>query len=190
MCDDVSANKSLYGNEHETPSTRCQLRTHAWRLSVMAWVARWQGKPIPSGMALWRLWCGPRGGSGSGPRDGSGRSCPRRSSWPLLALIPWSPPGDHCAGGQSSLGWRPMGAAGARGVAAGCGVGGNAQRMLMLGKGEVRVERDIRRVRVCWRAGLRRRELPGRRSWPRAEPQGSGNGTGVTKPVRRTGEGR
>jgi hypothetical protein len=53
MCDDVSANKSLYGNEHETPSTRSQLRTHAWRLSVMAWVARGQGKPIPSGVALW-----------------------------------------------------------------------------------------------------------------------------------------
>jgi hypothetical protein len=38
MCDDVSANKSLYGNERETPSIRSQVR-------------------FAQGMA----WCGTRG---------------------------------------------------------------------------------------------------------------------------------
>ena len=33
MCDDVSANKSLFGNERETPSTRSQVIPHAPKLA-------------------------------------------------------------------------------------------------------------------------------------------------------------
>jgi hypothetical protein len=47
MWDDVSANKSLNGNERETPSTRSQLMAHAWLLNVAIWVVRLKGKRIP-----------------------------------------------------------------------------------------------------------------------------------------------
>jgi hypothetical protein len=55
MSDDVSANKSLNGNERETPSTRSQLNPHARLLCVMAWAAYGRGKRIPSVLALRRL---------------------------------------------------------------------------------------------------------------------------------------
>ena len=35
MCDDVSANKSLIGNERETPSIRSQV-VRDWQLTVIA----------------------------------------------------------------------------------------------------------------------------------------------------------
>lgn len=47
MWDDVSANKSLIGNERETPSTRSPLMVHTWLLNVAIWVVRSEGKRIP-----------------------------------------------------------------------------------------------------------------------------------------------
>ena len=47
MWHDVSVNKSLYGNERETPSTRSALIAHDWLLNVTAWVVRLEGKRIP-----------------------------------------------------------------------------------------------------------------------------------------------
>jgi hypothetical protein len=58
MCDDVSANKSLNGNERETPSTRSPLNPHVWSLLVMGVVACGEGKPIPS-VRGWGGLCGP-----------------------------------------------------------------------------------------------------------------------------------
>jgi hypothetical protein len=79
MCDDVSANKSLNGNERETPSTRSQLNPHARSLSVMAWAVYGRGKRIPSVLALRSLVSGGSrpvraviGGGAWGTRVGDG----------------------------------------------------------------------------------------------------------------------
>ena len=107
MWKDVNANKSLYGNERETPSTRSQLKRHVRLLNVMDGTTHGQGKPIPSGPApavagrragvAGRRWrCGPalalagaafRAGASPGRRR---RPCPgwrpRRPGFPGIAM--------------------------------------------------------------------------------------------------------
>ena len=64
MWDDVSANKSLIGNERETPSTRSQLSAHSWLLNVVIWAVRPAGKRIPCmpGALPWLWWLVAQGG--------------------------------------------------------------------------------------------------------------------------------
>jgi hypothetical protein len=47
MWHDVSVNKSLNGNERETPSTRSALIAHDWLLNVVIRVVRLERKRIP-----------------------------------------------------------------------------------------------------------------------------------------------
>src|SRR5438046_2454234 len=97
MCDDVSANKSLYGNERETPSirsrlvrglaTRCNRRGRYWRekrfaahsevaLGLCARGSRWVGSG--AGARGWGVWGGRERGrrrrGGGGAWGGVGES--------------------------------------------------------------------------------------------------------------------
>ena len=65
MCDDVSANKSLFGNERETPSIRSHLRSHVQPLAVTRWAA-------PGKENQFRT----RGRFGRRPGGGAGRAVP------------------------------------------------------------------------------------------------------------------
>ena len=119
MWDDVSANKSLIGNERETPSTRSQLLAHAWLPNVAIWVINGEENEFPAYRGGFvfivrvlveglRVTAAALAGSAARHGGGSGwRGCVRRVLW-WRYLVSHVSPGAQgfqsgcCRGGQQS----------------------------------------------------------------------------------------